>query len=197
MKESHRLVAGPMPASSKSEERPTTLVSTKDMIGPASHMPSVGIVKRKSAARVGTACLLSAMRWKGVDVGLSVSGVAVCISGGRPSSKSSGAAGAIDPAKTQCFPDRRNDDGADTCSRLGKVVNDGEILPLGALRKWRFVKAPVTQKRHASVLARIARWCSFILSEQSRFRKNPENDCVVASTTQRTGVSPVLSIRRE
>ena len=71
-KESHRLVAGPMPARERSEERPTTDVSTRDIIGPASQIPSVGMVKRNKAAKLGT--VWSALRWKGVVVGMSVSG---------------------------------------------------------------------------------------------------------------------------
>jgi len=61
-----------MPASARSEERPTTEVSTRDIIGPASQIPRVGMVKRNKAAKLGTAS--SALRWKGVVVGISVSG---------------------------------------------------------------------------------------------------------------------------
>lgn len=54
--ESQTLVAGPMAASSMDERRPTTEVSTSDMMGPASQMPSVGSVKRSSVASDGTTC---------------------------------------------------------------------------------------------------------------------------------------------
>jgi hypothetical protein len=53
--ESQTLVAGPMAASSMDERRPTTDVSTSDMMGPASQMPSVGSVKRSSVDSDGTA----------------------------------------------------------------------------------------------------------------------------------------------
>jgi len=53
--ESQILVAGPMAASSKGPHlRPTTLVSTSEMMGVASQIPRVGMVKRRRARKPGT-----------------------------------------------------------------------------------------------------------------------------------------------